>query len=344
MRLLILILFLSILGSCNNSEINKKTIPKTPYKADSVTMVFSGDIMGHLPQIIASEDYKHWFENIEKIWRKVDFTVVNFETTVSYNGIYSGYPAFASPSTLVKNLKQSGVDILAFANNHTLDRGVKGIRETLKIAKENNLKIYGCYDDMQSKEYLMLNKNGFKIALLNYTYGTNGNYIPKNIKINLIDTALISKHIEQAKQEKASHIIVFYHWGYEYHTKQNKHQEILAKWTKQQGVDVVIGSHPHVVQQIDTINNIVYSLGNFVSNQKWDLRDIGLSVELTLYKKSKTSIKPILHCCQWQNSKYIIHTEKDFQKLPQKEYFEKAMAKVKQNLFGKFTKLSNIEN
>ena len=150
-------------------------------------------------------------------------------------------------------------------------------------------------------------------SMLNYTYGTNGDLSPRGYVVNRIDTALIEKHIKEAKAQDATHIVAFFHWGIEYNTTPSQRQKSIAMWCRENGVDVVIGSHPHVVQPIDFDNSIVYSLGNFVSNQKHNLKDVGVTLQVKLYKDDKPTLSYTPHWVDWQrhDKKYLVSTLAD---------------------------------
>lgn len=248
-----------------------------------VTIIFSGDLMQHMAQINSARKvdgtycYDSVFVNITPFWKSADFAVVNLETTIGINNKYSGYPRFAAPMEIIGSLKRSGVDVIALANNHTCDKGGKGISKTLETIRNENLIHIGVNDSV-----LFLYKYNKRIALFNCTYGLNGLPMPNGFSVNLLDTISMKKHIKIAKKQNATHIIAFIHWGDEYKIKQNANQESIAKWLKSQNVDIVIGSHPHVVQPVDTSSNVVYSLGNLVSNQRKRYTDGGISIKLTI--------------------------------------------------------------
>lgn len=273
-----------------------KTKPELPVSsADAVqplapcTLVFSGDVMQHMPQITAarqqdgSYDYMECFQYIRPFWEQADFTIVNLETTLAQNGSrYSGYPMFASPKALATALKTSGVNAVALANNHCCDKGSTGIRTTIETLDSLSLPHTGVYaDSVAAEKILMLSKGEYRIAILNYTYGTNGMPVPKGMVVNHLDTVLMAKHLEQAQRDSATHRVVFLHWGEEYRRQPDKTQKEVAAWCRTNGADWVIGSHPHVVQPVDTAQRIVYSLGNFISNQRNRYQDGGISVRLT---------------------------------------------------------------
>lgn len=267
-----------------------------------LTLVFSGDVMQHLPQVAAARkedgsfDYGPCFQYIAPFWKGADFAVVNLETTLSERGPYSGYPRFASPKALAAALKEAGVDAAMLANNHCCDRGLAGIRTTVRTADSLGLRYAGVYTDSAlSHKPLILKKNRFKVALLNATYGTNGLPVRKGTVVHLIDTVRMAEEVRQARRDSATHVILFVHWGEEYQRRPNGEQRRLAEWCRRMGIDAVIGSHPHVAQPIDTAQRIVWSLGNFVSNQRKRYQDGGLDVRVTLSFSGQPVIESLPH-------------------------------------------------
>lgn len=289
----------------------------------TATVAISGDMMQHLPQVTAARDengvydYRENFRYIEPLWREADFAIVNFETTVSADGNYSGYPRFSSPASIVKSLHESGVTLCALANNHCCDRNAEGIEATIATMDSIGVRHTGVYaDTLSSRKITMLNKGHLRIALLNYTYGTNGIAPPNGCVVNLIDSTQMLDDIARARQEYiASHVVVFLHWGEEYERRGNKHQQKLAMWLREKGADVVVGSHPHVVQQIDTANRVVYSLGNLISNQQAEYTDSGITVLLTFEIGKAPTIDYTPHWCDkfapTRQERYRILTPKD---------------------------------
>lgn len=269
-----------------------------PETSGSISLFFCGDIIQHLPQIYdahtpSEKDYKYLkcFRYIAPYWHDSDFVIANLETTLS-DKEFSGYPRFSSPWQIARDLQRLGVTTFVTANNHCCDQLARGITKTIYYLDSLGIAHTGIFMDTLSykkRNPLYLRKNGFKIALLNYTYGTNGLPIPKGFVVSLIDTTVIKRDIRQAQRDSATNIIAFMHWGYEYHTSPNKEQKALATWLHAQGADIVIGSHPHVVQPLeyvlsgqDTTGVTVYSLGNFISNQTYQGTDGGICIRLTL--------------------------------------------------------------
>lgn len=270
---------------------------------DSITIVFMGDIMGHSPQIKAAYDkktktynYDDVFKNVAPIIKKADFAIANLEVTLAGKP-YKGYPQFSSPDALAVAAKKSGIDILVTANNHSCDRGKKGILKTLNVLDTLKIPHTGTFRNIKEKvasNLLIFNKNNIKVGLLNYTYGTNGLPIPEGTFVNEIDTLKILRDINYSKFQNKTFdkLIVMLHWGNEYKSNPSKEQVKIADFLFKNGVDIIIGGHPHVLQKMEFTKKtktakeklITYSLGNFVSNQRTRKRDGGAMVQLTLTK------------------------------------------------------------
>ena len=299
----LLILLLGITFFLPSCREEKKPIKidhtiEIPAAPGTLSLFFCGDVIQHLPQIYSAHEpsekdynYLKCFRYIAPLWHDSDFVIANLETTLS-DKEFSGYPRFSSPWQIARDLQRLGVTTFVTANNHCCDQLAQGITKTIYYLDSLGIAHTGIFMDTLSymkRNPLYLQKDGFKIALLNYTYGTNGLPVPKGFVVSLIDTAVIKRDIRQAQRDSATNIIAFMHWGYEYHTSPNEEQKTLAAWLHAQGADIVIGSHPHVVQPLeytltdkDTTGVTVYSLGNFISNQTYQGTDGGICVRLTL--------------------------------------------------------------
>ncbi|NBW34450.1 MAG: CapA family protein [Cytophagia bacterium] len=268
-----------------------------------LSLLFAGDVMGHDSQIAAaynastgSYDYSTCFQFVKPYIASADLAIANLEVTLG--GVpYKGYPAFSSPDALALALQEAGFDALVTANNHSCDRGKRGIERTINMLDSFKITHTGTFVDEASRlnDYpLIIHKNGFKLALLNYTYGTNGIAIPKPTLVNLIDTVQMRKDIAQAKQAKPDYIIAFMHWGSEYQSQPNAYQQSITKYLFNAGVELVIGAHPHVLQPMhfnkDKQQVVVYSLGNFVSGQRDRYKNGGAMVRIELTKTRKDSV------------------------------------------------------
>jgi poly-gamma-glutamate capsule biosynthesis protein CapA/YwtB (metallophosphatase superfamily) len=282
-----------------------------------LSLVFAGDMMGHEEQITGAWDsatrtynYEPTFRYIKPYIDHADLAVVNLEVTLA-GSPYKGYPQFSSPDALALAAKNAGFDIFVQANNHALDRGKAGFIRTLAVLDSMNILHTGTFADAESRlqQYpLMVEKNGFCVAILNYTYGTNGLEIPKPFIINRIDTSQISKDLNKARTLNPDFIMVTIHWGLEYERIENQQQKNLATFLLKHGADAIIGSHPHVVQPVDLYYTsdsllskvVVFSLGNFVSNQRAQYKDGGIVFGLDLIKNGgNTTMEKVSYLPYW---------------------------------------------
>jgi len=291
----------------------------------SLEIVFCGDLMQHMPQVRAAEalagcgerasrrasqalavpfsapaasaatvsgpDYRYCFAQVAPMWRGADFVVANLETTLAAQG-FSGYPHFVAPWQVARDAHRSGITVMATANNHCCDNGARGISQTIRYLDSLGIAHTGTWHDStewRTRNPLMLTKGPFRIAMLNYTYGTNGIAIPEGCVVSEIDTVRMAADILAARSHGATDIIALMHWGEEYQPTPSPRQREVALWLHRHGVGIVIGSHPHVVQPAeyyvagaDTLGVTVYSLGNFVSNQRRERTYGGICVRVRI--------------------------------------------------------------
>lgn len=248
-----------------------------------------GDIMCHNTQYFDaynsstdSYDFSYVFSDISHYIQDSDITVANLETTFAGKDRgYSNYPRFNTPDELAYDIGKLGVDVVSTSGNHSLDYGFSGLSRTIDTLNNANISHVGTYKTQEERDTILFKEvNGVKIAFLNYAYGTNGITIPsdKPYCINIIDKNLIKNDIENAKSQGADMIITSVHWGDEYSLTPNTSQDELADFLFQNGVNVILGTHPHVLQKMEkrTISLedgstrdgfIIYSLGNFISDQ-----------------------------------------------------------------------------
>ncbi len=253
------------------------------------TLTAIGDVMCHNTQYndaynseTDTYDFSYVFDDISLYTKIADICVGNLETTFAGEEVgYSGYPTFNTPDSLAYELKDIGVDVLSTANNHSLDKGFDGLSRTIDVLDSADISHLGTYKTEEDQnETLIKWVKGIKIAFVNYTYGTNGITVPsdKSFCINLIDEDLMKEQIDRAKEEDPDIIIACMHWGTEYKTTQNSTQEELADFLFQNGVDIILGTHPHVLEPMEkrtvTLEDgttkdgfVIYSLGNFISGQ-----------------------------------------------------------------------------
>lgn len=277
-------------SSNNDANVGDGSTSETSaFEDTTIHLTAIGDIMCHGPNYKAayipssdSYDFSPFFKNISEYTSKADLTIGNLETTFAGKDRgYSGYPTFNSPAELGQAIKDIGVDVLGTANNHCMDKGYSGLSSTLDVLDELEFSHMGTSRSVEEQSSILVrNVNGINIAFLAFTYGTNGISIPKDksFSVNLIDRDLIVKQIESAKRLNVDMICVNMHWGVEYQTSPNSEQKELADFLFKNGVDIIFGSHPHVLQPMEkrTVSLddgstkdgfVIYSLGNFISNQ-----------------------------------------------------------------------------
>ena len=291
----------------DNTVSNDKDLPSNDI---TFTLATTGDIMCHNTNFLdaynsstKSYDFSYYFTDIKQYIEEADITVGNLETTLSgAKRGYSGYPTFNTPEILAKNLKDAGFDVVSTANNHCIDKGYTGIESTIDFLDAAGLAHTGTFKSKKDQETILVKDvKGVKIAFLSFTYGTNGIPIPKDktYAVNLIDKKLIKSQIELAKKEEPDLICVSMHWGIEYQTSSNKEQKNLADFLFDNGVDVILGNHSHVPQEMEkrTIKLedgstkdgfVIYSLGNFMANQNKQYTNDSaiLKLEITKHKEN----------------------------------------------------------
>ncbi|MBE6189727.1 MAG: CapA family protein [Rikenellaceae bacterium] len=266
------------------------------------TLLFAGDLMVHTPQLTAARtsegyDFSPSFTYLKPLIEEADLAVVNLETTLAAKGAYTGYPLFRSPAAMADAMREAGFDVALLANNHCMDYGVRGARETIEALDRVGLKHTGVFlsaRERNARPHLYLQVGGISIALLNYTYGTNGMPVVKPAVVNRLDTVRMKEDIRRAKEWMPDCLAVALHWGVEYERKPNRDQRRIAEFLRREGVQLIIGSHPHVVQPIeqDSLGGlIVYSLGNLLSNQHKRYTDGGLMVRVELEKKGDNPLQ-----------------------------------------------------
>jgi CubicO group peptidase (beta-lactamase class C family) len=265
-------------------------------------LVFGGDLMIHLPQITAAcrqdgdYDFSKTFRHVKPVFEDADLSFINLETTLSASNTYSGFPMFRSPGKIAEAIKDAGIDVVALANNHAFDGFKKGVVKTQAILDSLELKHTGVFTDsakFAASHPLILKVNGLKIALLNYSYGTNGLPAPEGVIINMLDSTKIKNDIERIDRRDIDVVAVFFHWGEEYSKKPGNGQKSLAAMCHRFGAEIVAGSHPHVIQPIEKTSGRVtaYSLGNLISNQRNRFCNGGIILTLDLFKEKNRPVK-----------------------------------------------------
>lgn len=271
---------------------------------EKLSMLVMGDYMQHDPQIEAAKrgegyTYDHYFEYITDWVSSVDVAIANLEVTLG-GPPYTGYPQFSAPDAYAAAIRDAGFDILTTANNHSNDRKRAGMVRTLDVLDSLQVRHLGTYRDSTERRIhypMMVNHDGIKVALLNYTYGTNGIATERPGVVNMIDPEMMKNDIAEAMDAKPDKIIAIMHWGTEYLSAPDSYQRKWGEWLLEQGVDLVIGGHPHWVQPMELRKDengeeqlIVWSLGNAVSNQRRRHTDGGATIQFSLERDRRGEV------------------------------------------------------
>lgn len=306
-----------------------------------------GDIMMHSPQIPAGKkddgtyDFRYFFEEVKPYLEDADITIGNLETTIGDGSIeYSGYPLFRTPKELVEALKYAGFDVLSTANNHSFDGREFGVVYTLEQLDAYGMLHTGTARSMEERNsVLIIEENEIKTAILAYTYGTNGMEVTISddklpYMVNYIDKEKICEDISRGKKAGADVIIAVMHWGNEYQRTPDKIQKELADFLFSEGVDVILGSHPHVIQPMEkrqiTMDDgsskevfVIYSLGNFISNQYWQYSDSGVIVDVEIIKNhdtGKVTVGEVGYIPTWVQRVFLPSGKREYRVLPVGNY------------------------
>ncbi|MBR5660770.1 MAG: CapA family protein [Bacteroidales bacterium] len=311
-----LFLFIPVLSG---AQITVTIPPARPLRhlPDTTTILIMGDVMMHTDQISNARradggyDFSTYLEHIKGIVSDSDLAIANMEFTLAGQP-YSGYPCFSAPDGYEDYVASCGVDVFLTANNHILDKGKVGIERTLgrysQMEEEGLVKHTGCSDSAEDdlKRFpLIMAVRGTRVALINFTYGTNLKIDSSFPKVHRTDKAEIADAILRARSAGAEFVIALPHWGTEYALNHSSSQEKLADWLVEQGCDAVVGAHPHVVQDWERVASmsdnrpkaapVIYSLGNLVSNMSATNTQVGLITKLMILTDedgSKRLLKP----------------------------------------------------
>lgn len=289
------LLLLSLAACVNSAAQNRYEVPfPAPIHppVDTVEMVFIGDVMMHTPQL--RYDHSSFLADLSPMMQEAEFAVANMEFSLGGEP-YSGYPAFSAPDYMAGYVAGLGANVFLTANNHILDRGSKGLERTLGIYRSMSDSVRFAGSSGSLEEHfrtfpLMLHARGIRIALINYTYDTNGIIVRgwPNTEYQKRDS--VKAAIGRAKEREADFIIAVPHWGEEYQLRHSRSQQDWAEWLVSQGVSAIIGGHPHVVQDTTHINGVpvIYSMGNAVSNMSKTNTRLEMAVRIRLIKDHTT--------------------------------------------------------
>lgn len=287
---LLIIVFLVIitLSSCSakdkkniktNAESEKKVeknVKKEKETKKSLSLVMVGDVLIHEAiykdalNADGTYEFDQMFDEVKPLLEGYDLRYCNQESIIGGKNLgISGYPNFNSPDEIGKTVVDLGFNMIGLANNHAFDKGEKAINYSINYWKQyDNIITAGSYLSSEERNNIKIyEKNGIKYAFLAYTTGINGNKLSKDYLVNIYDKDQVKNDIDKIKD--ADLIIVAMHWGNEYTNEPTQSECDIAEYLSSLGVDLIIGTHPHVVQPITYIGDtlVIYSLGNFISNQ-----------------------------------------------------------------------------
>lgn len=291
----------SNIDKSNKSEELKNEIKENKSEVEIFAM---GDMIFHQPIVKNyktenSFDFTPIFQNISEDINEADIAIANFEGSVNSNRALSGFPLFNFPKESISSLKNVGFDVLSTANNHCLDTGIDGLAETISVINENNMKSFGTFTEDIDKG-IVVEEKGIKIGLISFTDTLNGMdslMRGKEYSVNNFSQD-VESDIKKLK-DKSDIVIVYPHWGNEYQLVPNERQIYLKEKLQEYGADIILGSHPHVLQkyEVEEKNNkkyfTIYSMGNALSNQRVEnLKksgvDTGAIVKLIIEKDNNT--------------------------------------------------------
>ena len=300
----LLIFTLGVSSLSNKYVVKASELPLTQDNDDDkvvdINIMMIGDVLVHKPiyksgiQSDGSLNYDHLFKNIQDDINASDIKIVNQETILGGMDMgFSSYPCFNSPQEIGDAEVKAGFNTILHATNHALDKGLSGIENTLNFwhTKYPNINVLGINETKEDVDKIYVyQQDGFKIAILNYTFSTNGISLPKKkpYVVNMLSVDRVTNDIKKAK-EVADMVVVCPHWGTEYTYTPDSLQKKYTELFSTLGVDLVIGTHPHVLEPVEVIKNndghnmlVYYSLGNFISCQTEMPRMIGGMAEITL--------------------------------------------------------------
>lgn len=274
-------------------EISQEVIEEEQINKPEITLIMVGDMLMHTPvnetgvQKDGSIDFSHLFTYTEKMIEAADIALVNQEVILGGEELgISGYPAFNTYYELGDALVEAGFDVILHATNHALDKGKKGIINCLSYWENEHpeVAVLGIQDSKEKQsEIYICEKEGIRVAILNYTYGTNGIPLPQGMPyaVNLMDKDKMKADIFAAK-EMADFVVVCPHWGTEYVLEETDYQKNYTEFFLECGVDLVLGTHPHVIEPVELLTDesghemlVYYSLGNYVNCTSSETEDIG---------------------------------------------------------------------
>lgn len=339
-----LVSFLGYVSVAQNIRIPE--IPRAGYigeflKEDTLTIRIFGDLMMHSQQISAaatkegSYNFDEYFTHIQKFLNNSDLNIANLEFTLAGKP-FTGYPAFSAPDEYAMHISKCGFNVFLTANNHICDKASYGMSRTLDIYRnlkqEHDIQFTGTasnQEEYQQTTPLIIECKGVKIAIINATYGTNLKGEKAWPKTNYLNDRKALLQALQVAEEQADITLVLPHWGEEYKLRHNSTQKATAQWLVENGADVIIGSHPHVIQDAETIRfdekevQVAYSLGNAISNMSAQNTQAELMATLKIVRhiNNTITILPLEFTYLWSSRPGGY--SKSYTILPIKEFLER---------------------
>ena len=287
----------------SSSAVSSEEIPET-----YATVISTGDVMVHSTQLTGAKtasgeyDFSAFFKEASPYFKAADLAAANLEVTFggTESGSYSGYPVFNTPDSLADAIKDSGLNFLVTANNHAYDTGLYGLKRTAQVLKQRGMEFIGTRETTDDLNFAVKEINGIKIGIANFTYETSGqvasrkylygaiiaqeaNDLINSFSFDRIDEfyTASANMISEMKSSGAEYIVFYMHWGNEYKLSPDTWQKTIAQKLSNLGVNMIIGSHPHVIEPVELIRSedgesttvCIYSVGNCVSNQRQEIMD-----------------------------------------------------------------------
>jgi len=304
-------------------------------------------------------NFKPMFEYIKPLAEKHDLAFYNQETIIGGKELgLSNYPLFNSPDEIGLDMLASGFNIVNLATNHSMDKGVKGLTYSTNFWEKQDVYVAGSYSSEEKRNNIQIKeKNGIKYAVLAYTYGTNGIPVPEEYS-HLVNVWSVygensyEEYKEIVKQDiarvrdKVDVLIVSMHWGNEYIYEPTSYQRDAAQFLSEQNVDIIIGTHPHVIQPVEFVNNtlVIYSLGNFISSQHEENTRVGMMVSLDINKHVENDQSTIKIDNVKADLTWTYHERfKNFKVIPFYELTESQLSNNAQ-IYEKYKKIINPTN
>ena len=292
----------------SDNKDSSSAVSSEEIKETYATVISTGDIMVHSTQLDGAKtqsgeyDFSAFFKEAEPYFKAADLAVANLEVTFggTESGQYSGYPVFNTPDSLADTIKASGLNFLITANNHAYDTGLYGLKRTAQVLKQRGIEFIGTRETADDPSFAVKEINGIKIGIANFTYETSGktagrkylngaiiaeeaNDLINSFSYDRIDEfyTTSANMISEMKQSGADYIVFYMHWGNEYKLSPDTWQKTVAQKLSNLGVNMIIGSHPHVIEPVELIRSedgesttvCIYSMGNCISNQRQELMD-----------------------------------------------------------------------